>query len=268
MLRLLATRFDLVFELGDGHRGRLLARLARAKKRYSVCPATPFKPNKEKSFQVARFDWQLCHRVEKDYRSVAEFLPLPEAIPPLRFARKRARDWPPAAGLRNYCVMQIGSRQKFNTWQMEGWARVGAWLLQRFERVVISCGPSTDEVELAARLARDLGPRALSTEGRASWAEMAGLLYHARLYVGLNTAAMHLAAACGCPAVALFGTTSEVHWAPWRVPHRMVTEGDDTPEFDPAKLLARSEGRTMAGITAAKVIAACEELMGAVQPCG
>jgi heptosyltransferase-3 len=127
LLRLLGRKFDYVFELGDGHRGRLLARLMRTAHRCSVRPATPLKKAEAKRFQVAHVDWKACHRVEKDFYAVAEFLPLAPPIPPLRFARERARDWPPAAGLSDYGVLHTGTRQGFKAWRAEGWSEVGAW---------------------------------------------------------------------------------------------------------------------------------------------
>jgi heptosyltransferase-3 len=263
MLRLNAVpRFDFIFELGDGHRARLLARIARGR-RYSVRPATPLSRWNARGFSgFSSFDWQTCHRVEKDFYSVAEFFPLAQPIPPLRFDRAAARDWPPARDLTRFCVMQIGKRQSVGRWNREGWEEVARWLLERIGGLVISSGAAPSEVEEALWLQDRLGPRALATAGQAGWPQMAGLLYRARLYVGLDTATMHLAAACGCPAVALFGSTYEGQWRPWQSPHRIVTESDATPTGDPKADLARAKARSMAGITPAKVIAACEELLG------
>src|ERR1700679_4262710 len=44
MVRLTGRKFDYVFELGDGYRGRMLARLSRTTHRYSVRPSQPFTP--------------------------------------------------------------------------------------------------------------------------------------------------------------------------------------------------------------------------------
>jgi heptosyltransferase III len=263
MLRLLSVKFDYVFELGDGHRGRLLAFLARAERRYSVKPASPLKPAEERRFdEISRLDWETVHRVEKDFLSVAEFFPLPPPIPPLRFDRTLTRDWPAAKELTDYCVLQIGTRQDSNSWHHEGWREVCAFLLTRMANVVISCGPLESERSMALTLQRELGPRVICTLGNATWPEMAGLLYRAKLYVGLNTATMHLAAACQCPAVALFGMTSEVHWRPWQSSHRIVTESDGPTTEDVRELLARAKLRSVRRIPAAKVIAAYEEFLG------
>jgi len=262
LLRLWSVKFDYVFELGDGHRARFFAMLCRAKRRYSVKTSSPLTWLERRRFTaVSSFDWQMCHRVEKDYDSVAEFLPLPRPIPALRFEREFAQSWRPGEALADFCVMQIGKRQSVSRWHRQGWEEVGRWLLERFSAVVIVSGPADYEMEEAAWLKERLGPRVLCTLGRAGWPEVAGLLYRARLYVGLDTAAMHLAAACQCPVVALFGPTIEDHWHPWQAPYRIVTSHGYAPVQDSVERYARVKKRTMNEIEARDVAAACEELL-------
>jgi heptosyltransferase-3 len=146
LLRLWSVKFDFVFELGDGHRARFLALFNRAARRYSVKPVAPLKPREQRSFTaVSRFDWEKYHRVEKDFYSVSEFLPLTPLVPSLIFERKSTQPWAPAEPLQDFALMQIGTRQGFNTWSREGWLAVGEGLLRRFEHLVISCGPVAHE---------------------------------------------------------------------------------------------------------------------------
>ena len=51
-------------------------------------------------------------------------------------------------------------------------------------------------------------------DGRLSWPQLTNLLEGARAYVGPDTAVTHLAAASGCPTVALFGPTDPRLWGP------------------------------------------------------
>jgi heptosyltransferase-3 len=158
-------------------------------------------------------------------------------------------------------VVQIGSRQGFNRWHREAWIKVCRAMLKRFQNIVITCGPVAHEQEEAAWLQQDLGLRAINTQGRTTWPEMAWLLHHAKLYIGPNTAAMHLAAACGCPVVALFGPSIEDHWYPWQVPYRIVTVPGYAPLENTVERYARVKKRTMDEIEARDVVAACEELL-------
>ena len=58
--------------------------------------------------------------------------------------------------------------------------------------------------------------------GQLSLKELAALSARARLFVGVDSAPMHIAAAMRTPVVALFGPSGEVEWTPWEVPHRLV----------------------------------------------
>jgi heptosyltransferase III len=262
LLQLWSVRFDYVFELGDGHRARLFAMLSRARRRYSVKTSSPLKWIERLRFTASSsFDWQTCHRVEKDYHSVGEFLPLPAPIPPLIFERNRTQTWEPGRALTDFCVLQVGSRQGFNRWHREGWREVARHLLGRMENIVVSCGPVAHELDEANWLRQELGPRLILTHGKTTWPELADLLYRAKLYVGPNTAAMHLAAACQCPVVALFGPSIEDYWHPWQVHYRIVTSHGYAPVADTAERYLRVKKRTMEEIEAGDVTAACDELL-------
>jgi heptosyltransferase III len=266
LLHLWSVSFDYVFELGDGHRARLFAMLSRAKRRYSVKTSGPLKPFERRRFTgISSFDWETCHRVEKDFYSVSEFLSLPTPIPPLCFEPSSAKIWEGGKTLTDFCVVQVGSRQGYNRWDREGWRKVCRVMLKRFQNLVISCGPVEQEQEEAAWLQRDLGLRAINTEGTATWPEMAWLLGNARLYIGPNTAAMHLAAACHCPVVALFGPSIEDYWYPWQVPHRIVTSHGYVPPTDKAERYALIKKRTMHQIQARDVVTACDSLLAEVK---
>jgi heptosyltransferase-3 len=265
MLRLLGARFDYVFELGDGQRARLVAMLTRARRRYSVKPARPLTSFEQRRFSgVSSFDWRTRHRVEKDFYSVSEFLPLAEPIPPLRFDRSRMEPWPAPVALDDFCVVQVGTRQGANRWHREGWREVCRAMLERFGQVVVSCGPAELEREEAAWVARESGPRVISTEGTAAWAQLAWLLARAKLYIGPPTAAMHLAAACSCPVVALFGPTIEDFWRPWGGPCRIVTPRGHVPMENAEEHYAQVKLRETPAIQAGDVIAACGDLMAEV----
>lgn len=254
--------FDYVFELGDGHRARWFSRLCRRKKCYTVKPDTRLNLLWRNLFTaVSDLDWSRLHRVEKDYLTVRAFLPLTESIPPMQFERSKTVPWEPAQALSDFAIIHIGTRQKWNKWERESWLKVGEHLLGKLPRLVISCGPDPRELAVATWLQEKLGESTLCTLGETSWAQLAGLLYRARLLVCPNTAAMHLAAACQCPTVAVFGPSSEVHWQPWQSPHRIVTSrhwrvGIDDPHNNEALLT-----RKMTDIDVNDVLQACDELI-------
>ena len=54
-------------------------------------------------------------------------------------------------------------------------------------------------------------------DGRLDWPQLATLMAGARVYVGPDTSMTHLAAASGCPTIALYGPTSPRLIGPWPV---------------------------------------------------
>jgi heptosyltransferase-3 len=55
---------------------------------------------------------------------------------------------------------------------------------------------------------------------------LAALTARAKLFIGVDSAPMHMAAAMQTPVVALFGPSGELEWGPWHVPHRVVASND------------------------------------------
>ena len=249
-LRLRRQQFDHAFELSDGDRGRWLASLSGARYRTANVAGAPLNWWWRRRFNsFSSFRWHAAHAVEKDYFTVHEALPLPPVVPPIAFARERTEDWTPAAGFEDFAVLHPGTRWQRKQWPLERWVAVAQALAEKFPRLVISAGPDPDEVRGAAELERALAGRAVSTAGRLNWAQLAGLLYRARLFVGVDTAAMHLAAACQTPTVALFGPSDERVWRPWQVRHELVSPPGDVPYV-----------RRMNDISVEQVLAACRRM--------
>ncbi|MBI4661671.1 MAG: glycosyltransferase family 9 protein [Verrucomicrobia bacterium] len=251
-------RFDFVFELSDGDRGRWLAWASGAKHR---CTNTAFQPLPwwwRFAFDAeSKFDWPSRHRVEKDFYTVHDFLPLPGKIPPLVFEKHLAAPWGETRLRSRYVVLHPGTRWRRKRWPEEKWIEFGRSLLSYSEQLVISVGPAPEEIRLAANLAAAVGPAAISTEGKLSWRQLAGLLFGAQLFVGVDTAAMHLAAACQCPVVALFRPAEVSQWRPWCVPHRVVVAKPPEKQAAPERL----REQTAENIDPTDVLEACREML-------
>jgi len=248
-------RFDFAFELTDGDRGRWIAGFSGARRRCASAGVERLKFGWQWCFNgTSTHDWRNGHRVEKDFHTVSQFLALGNTIPPLAFVRERARR--PSLGQRalQYVVLHPGTRWKRKRWRSDKWIELGRHLLSRVPQLVLSVGPDPKEVAVANQLQAALGRRVFNSQGRLSWAEMAGLLYEARLFVGVDTAAMHLAAACQCPTVAIFGPSTPAEWRPWQVEHRLVRPPETVLASVPA-----TEQTQVVGTD--EVIRACEELL-------
>ncbi|HUI95504.1 MAG TPA: glycosyltransferase family 9 protein [Xanthobacteraceae bacterium] len=111
-----------------------------------------------------------------------------------------------------YAVIHAAPMYRYKRWTPEGWRALAQALAGRGLTVVATGGPA--DRAFLDELWRE-APKVRRLDGRLRWPEIAALLAGARLYVGPDTSVTHLAAASGCPTVALFGPTDPRLWGPW-----------------------------------------------------
>lgn len=114
-----------------------------------------------------------------------------------------------------YVVLHPHPQWTYKQWTLEGWVALGKYLHDLGLRVVLSCGPTQQEMEYVASIQKQLPDNTINLTGQVSLAELAYIITQAKLYIGPDTGITHLAAATGTPVIALFGPTNPVKWAPW-----------------------------------------------------
>lgn len=112
-----------------------------------------------------------------------------------------------------YAVLHAAPMFRYKRWTAEGWRMLAAHLQARGLTVVATGGPGRDE---RAYLDTVWGgvPGVVRRDGQLPWPQLAQLLGRARVFAGPDTSVTHLAAATGCPTVALFGPTDPRLWGP------------------------------------------------------
>ena len=113
-----------------------------------------------------------------------------------------------------YAVVNVSPRFRYKRWHLRGWRDLLRWLHQRGLRIVVSGGSAAEERDYVREVLALAGVPAIDLAGELRFGETADLLRGASLYVGPDTATSHLAAACGTPAVVLFGPTDPRLWGP------------------------------------------------------
>jgi heptosyltransferase-3 len=109
-------------------------------------------------------------------------------------------------------VIHAAPMFRYKQWTADGWRALAAGLKQRGLDIVVIGGPAPDE----RRYLEDVWQESVAIH-QLSWPQNVALFRAARLYVGPDTSTTHLAAAAGCPTVALFGPTDPRLWGPWPV---------------------------------------------------
>src|SRR6185295_5631736 len=217
-----ARGYDLLVHLSEQPRGAWLAR--RLGVRYSVAP---------KMADRGRF-WQRSfthfyplvprrHMVEVNLDALRRI-----GIQPAAEERKvifvpGAQAEQAVSGMldaRPFVHLHPASRWRFKCWPAEK----NAELIDRFcaegLQVVVTAAP--DETQMIDEILGKCRSRPLNLAGKLTLKQLGAVAARARLFVGVDSMPMHLAAAMGVPTVALFGPSGESEWRPWNVSHRVI----------------------------------------------
>lgn len=237
LLRTLGARhYDLIVHLTEHWRGAWLCRWL--KPRWSVGPAISKHGKRWKKSFSHRYDHPknaLRHVVEANLDALRRIGIQPDSsarrlsLVPGEAAQDRIQDWLTEQSLANDGFIHVhpASRWFFKCWTSTGMAELIASLQAEGWPVVMTAAPDPAELALVEAIQaalRQLGARpAHSLAGQLSLKELAALTAQARLFVGVDSAPMHMAAAVGTPCVALFGPSGERQWGPWGVPMRVVS---------------------------------------------
>jgi heptosyltransferase-3 len=265
-----ARRYDLLVHLTDHPRGAWLARLLGPAA--SVAPARPerwWRRSFSATFPIVGNGRRHTVETHLDALRRIGIQPAPEdralVLEPGDEARAHVASILAEHGLApgRFVHLHPASRWRFKCWPAASNAALADAIADRGWPVVITAAPSDAERQLVADvLARAKKSRPIDLSGRLTLKQLAALSASARLFAGVDSAPMHIAAAVGTPVVALFGPSGEVEWGPWRVSARVVT----APEFTcrPCGLDGCGGGKVsecLVNLPVARVVAALDALL-------
>lgn len=165
--------------------------------------------------------------------------------------------------LTDFVLIQPTARWAFKTWTVEGFSAVINHLTAQGRKVVITGGRSPDEASMiSAIMAGCLLPeRVVNLAGRLDLPELAVLINRARLFIGVDSVPMHMAAALKTPSVVLFGPSNRAQWAPWQAPHTLLWAGDYCSLPSPDTVDTDTPERYLAAIPVRDVIRAINQIL-------
>ena len=167
---------------------------------------------------IGRLKALFLHRhipMRDDLHRVEETLELAELIgidPVAEVVAPRAENSAQAPSL-PYAVLHAAPFFRYKQWHTSGWRAVAQHLAGRGLALVATGGPSAEERAYLDAVWN--GVEISRLDGALTWPQLATLIERARVFLGPDTSVTHLAAATGCPTVALFGPTDPRRWAPW-----------------------------------------------------
>jgi heptosyltransferase III len=212
LVRGLWRRYDLVISTQPGDRPTFFALIA-GRRRVGLVP----RPG-ETGSRWKRHAFHIAVETKPDTHRVTQLMALAAAL-----ALESTADMvcPQALGGghiapgRPYAVLHANPFYKYKRWTRPGWRELARGLAARGLAIVATEGPDPAERSYLDDLWDSAG--APVTRMGLDWPGLAALLRDAAVYVGPDTSTTHLAAASGCPTIALYGPTSPRLIGPWPV---------------------------------------------------
>jgi len=161
---------------------------------------------------------------------------------------------------RQYVVVQPTARQLFKCWDNDKFSRVIDALEARGYQVVLTSGPSAEDLACVDEIARGCKTQPVTgLAGKTRFPELGALIDHAALFIGVDSAPGHIAAAVKTPVICLFGATDHVFWRPWTDDIIQFWAGDYQPM--PKRHELDRNKKYLSVIPAEDVIAATEKML-------
>ena len=160
-----------------------------------------------------------------------------------------------------YFIVHPGTARREKYWPAERWAEVIRYVCDRSQFACLFTGGSErGEIEHIRAIRKELGETlaVFNLAGQIPFLITAAVIRQSRLFLGVDTAAAHVAAVFGCPELVLFGPTNPFHWRPRQPLGCVLRAGSEVPycPVDP-----REPGRSMSDLSTQTVISAMESLL-------
>lgn len=152
---------------------------------------------------------------------------------------------------------EASAKRGIKEWPVEYWAKALDEMAERMPVVLVGTQPTTAVTNAMQHKVIDLG-------GRTDLPTLAALCSRARLFLGIDSGVMHLAAAMGLPVVGIFGPTDWQLTGPRGVPYRVVRHPVECSPCMQAecKWKGAEERKCLTRLEPPSVITAANELIG------
>lgn len=226
LARLRRQGFDLTVDLsGGGDRGALWSFFTGARYRIGTLPAgkkgmagktylyTHAAQTPDVRHHSVIRDLEIVRPFDIDTRDLAVDFAVPDRV--AASVRNKLAGKGVAQG-EDYAVVHPTSRWLFKCADDAVMAECIDRLQQDFGlRVVVTCGPAQAELDRLSGVLSHCRTHPVVFPGELNLKELGAVLAGASLYIGVDSAPSHLAAALNIPAIVLFGPTGVYNWGPW-----------------------------------------------------
>ncbi|MFZ0416080.1 MAG: glycosyltransferase family 9 protein [Candidatus Acidiferrales bacterium] len=158
-----------------------------------------------------------------------------------------------------YAVIRPGAKYFTKRWAMSQFIELAEWLREKHGvEAVFNIGRGDDEIGEEVR--RACGKK-FALFDALDLRELIALVAGARIFIGNDSGPTHIAAALARPVVAIFSSSSSVHWRPWETPNRVVQNEFACNPCKGDRCYAFEEPRCILSVTLEQVKETCAALL-------
>ena len=213
------NHYDMVINLTEGDRGAQLAFLSGASKKLGF-PVRKGLLSKIKIFDKLGDDKKWQHTVEKDLQFINLLgKEVDNKEVKIYWPNKVKQEIDKILADNNidqFVHIHPVSRWMFKCWEDDRMAKVIDYIQKNKDiKVIITGAPVKKELDRIDKILELCKTNPINLSGALTLKHLACLSSKAKLFFGVDTAPMHMAAATNTPVIALFGASFPVIWGPW-----------------------------------------------------
>lgn len=140
-----------------------------------------------------------------------------------------------------YVVCHPYARYRDKNWSSHEWLCLIEKIVEKGIGVILTGGAQKEEVLALQTLVNALSEKnVINLAGRLSFAQTAKVIAQSSLFVGVDTATSHLAAAVGAQCVCLFGPTNVEIWGPSPAQNRLPYDNEHSVQVNGNVIVIRN----------------------------
>jgi ADP-heptose:LPS heptosyltransferase len=265
-LKLLVREYDYCLDFTGNDRSSLVAFFSKAAERVSFSFVERRRHRAWIYTDLISSSARDLHTIDH-YVDLSRFVGFSGSVPPPTLELPESVSKAAAALLREirltmpFFVVHPGSARREKYWVAERWAEVIRYLCQRSQfACLFTGGRDRGELEHIQAIRKEVGEAypVFNLAGKIPFLVAAAAIRQSSLFLGVDTAAAHVASVFRRPELVLFGPTNPFHWHP-RQPLGCVLRAGKDDRYCPAD--PREPGRPMSDLSTQTVISAMEGLL-------
>jgi ADP-heptose:LPS heptosyltransferase len=166
-----------------------------------------------------------------------------------------------ASGPRGFLALSLRGNEENRSWPLDHAVSFVKMAWSRLQMGTVYIGGGNDR-SLGEAIRERAAVPMVNLAGRSTLAHVLAILHRASGAVTVDSGPMHLAAAVGCPQVALFGPGDPRECGPWNPRASVVSAGAPCACVHPRCDYGPGPGRCMTNLASATVLEAFERVVG------